>query len=197
MKESMDSEPSAWALQIPEEERLNMFALVVYIPGILGRYLDDLRRELIPNYNPHAHVSVLPPRTLQVDWQEASAQARQLTEAWAPFDVELTDVQVFPATEVVYLGVGAGAAELSNLHHAMNHGALQFNEPYSYHPHITLAQEIPPEHRNAVRELACRRWREFRGPRTFRADRAVFVQNTVNHCWIDLAEYTLGVVPVR
>jgi len=174
-----------------------MFALVFYIPGPLGRYLDDLRRELIPNYNPHAHVSVLPPRTLEVDWQEASEQVRQLTETRAPFEVELTEVQVFPATEVVYLGVGGGAAELSNLHHAMNSGPLKFNEPYSYHPHITLAQEIPPEHAKAVRELACRRWREFRGPRSFRADRAVFVQNTVNHCWIDLAAYTLGVVPVR
>ena len=192
----MGSEPSAWALQIPEEERLNMFALVVYIPDLLGRYLDDLRRELIPNYNPHAHVSLLPPRTLSVDWQEASAQAKQLTESWAPFDVELTDVQVFPATEVVYVGVGAGSKELCSLHEAMNSGPLKFAEPYAYHPHITLAQEIPPEHKAAVRELACRRWREFPGPRSFRADRAVFVQNTVSHCWVDLAEYTLGVVQV-
>ena len=46
------------------EERLNVFALVVYIPGPLGVFLDELRRELVPHYNPHAHVSVLPPRPL-------------------------------------------------------------------------------------------------------------------------------------
>ena len=46
---------------VPEGQRLNVFALVVYIPDPLGRFLDDLRRELVPHYNPHAHVSVLPP----------------------------------------------------------------------------------------------------------------------------------------
>jgi 2'-5' RNA ligase len=106
-------------------------------------------------------------------------------------------VDVFPATDVVYVEVGKGAEELYRLHSAMNTGALGFDEPYRYHPHITLAQDVLPEHKSAVTELARRRWREFQGPRTFRADRAVFVQNTVSHCWLDLAEYSLGVIPVR
>ena len=46
-------------------------------------------------------------------------------------------------------------------------------------------------------ELARRRWAEYRGPRTFRAERAVFVQNTAGNCWVDLAEYSLGAVLVR
>jgi 2'-5' RNA ligase len=193
----MGLDPSGCALQIPEAERLNMFALVVYIPDPLGQFLDDLRRELVPEYKPHAHVSVLPPRSLEVDWQTACEQVRGLTEAWMPFDVELTRVDIFPATDVVYVEVGAGAEELYRLHSAMNTGALKFDEPYPYHPHITLAQDVLPEHKNAVTELAQRRWREFRGPRIFRAERAVFVQNTMSHCWIDLAEYSLGVTAVR
>ncbi len=48
-----------------------------------------------------------------------------------------------------------------------------------------------------VRDLAERRWREYQGPRVFRAERAAFVQNTVANCWLDLAEYSLGAVPVR
>ena len=60
--------------RIPAEQRLNVFALVIYIPDPLGRFLDDLRRELVPGCNPHAHVSVLPPRPLAVDWQVASEQ---------------------------------------------------------------------------------------------------------------------------
>ena len=126
-----------------EGERLNVFALVIYIPLPLGRFLDELRRELVPHYNPHAHVSVLPPRPLTVDWRIASDQARTLSEGWAPFDVALSSVEVFPLTDVIYIEIGAGAKELYELHAAMNTSALAFGEPYPYHPHITLAQELP------------------------------------------------------
>src|SRR5580658_6584584 len=101
---------------VPAEERLNVFALVIYIPGPLGAFLDDLRRELVPHYNPHAHVSVLPPRPLAVPWQTASEEARALTADWAPFDVELTKVAVFPLTGVVYIELGEGAGELRRMH---------------------------------------------------------------------------------
>lgn len=180
----------------PISERLNVFALVIYIPGPLGKFLDDLRRELVPHYNPHAHVSVLPPRSLSVDWQMASSQARSLIEGWAPFEVELSAIDVFPVTNVIYLEVGAGARELRQMHAAMHRTDLAFEEPFPYHPHITLAQEIPADRVVEVRELAQRRWREFQGPRSFRAVRATFVQNTLTNCWIDLDEYSLGSVSV-
>ncbi len=179
------------------DERLNVFALVVYIPGPLGVFLDELRRELVPHYNPHAHVSVLPPRPLTVEWETASEQARALIESWTPFDVHLTDIQMFPVTSVIYIEVGGGASELYRMHAAMNQTDLAFDEPFAYHPHITLAQEIPNHGVSEVRDLAERRWREYQGPRVFRAERAAFVQNTVANCWLDLAEYSLGAVPVR
>ena len=179
-----------------EGERPSVFALVIYIPPPLGTFLDDLRRELVPQYDPHAHVSVLPPRPLQGDWETASRQARALTESWTPFDVDLTTIEVFPHTDVIYLEVGGGGSELRGLHRAMNTAALEFAEPYEYHPHITLAQNVPHEQVEAMVSLARQRWQEFVGPRTFRADRAVFVQNTVSNCWVDLAEYSLGALPV-
>jgi 2'-5' RNA ligase len=179
---------------VPPEDRLNVFALVVYIPDPLGAFLDHLRRELVPLYNPHAHVSVLPPRTISGDWQEASRQARTLTESWEPFEVELTAVDIFPFTEVIYIEVGGGACELRQMHTAMNRDALLFDEPYPYHPHITLAQEVPHEAVPELFDLAKRRWSEFSAPRTFRVERASFVQNTPPGCWIDLAEYSLGAV---
>ena len=193
MRGQSDGEPC----QIPLEERLNVFALVIYIPDPLGRFLDELRQGLVPSYNPHAHVSVLPPRPLTVDWSVAAGQVRSLTGAWAPFEIELTDIGIFPLTDVIYIQLGAGAAELSRIHTAMNSGSLGFHEPFPYHPHVTLAQEIPAGEVDSVCETAVERWRDYRGPRTFRADRAVFVQNTLQNCWIDLAEYSLGAVAVR
>jgi 2'-5' RNA ligase len=193
----MGSDENGMPGRVPAEERLNVFALVIYIPDPLGRFLDDLRRELAPHSNPHAHVSVLPPRPLAVDWRVAAEQARELTEGWAPFEIELTGLQMFPVTNVIYLEIGAGAAELRRIHAAMNTGALEFEEPFPYHPHITLAQEISQQEVPATHELAQRRWKEYRGGSVFRAERTVFVQNTLDNCWIDLARYSLGAVAAR
>lgn len=175
----------------------NVFALVIYVPDPLGQFLDDLRLELVPKCNPHAHVSVLPPRSLTVSWQVASEHAKALAEGWAPFDVELTDIQVFSKTDVIYIEVGAGTEELRGMHSAMNTGVLAFDEPFSYYPHITLAQDIAHGSVEQKTERARRRWREYAGPRVFRAERAVFVQNHRDDCWIDLAGYSLGTLAVR
>ena len=187
----MVSEPTG-SDPIPLGERLNVFALVMYVPGALGEFLDNLRRELVPGCNPHAHVSVLPPRSLAVDWQIASDRARLLTETWPVFDVELAEIQIFPVTNVIYIELGAGASELRRMHAAISTGPLVFPEPFPYHPHITLAQELAHENVEAADELARRRWREFRGERHFRAERVAFVQNTTGNKWLDLAEYALG-----
>jgi 2'-5' RNA ligase len=183
-REGMGSDPVDGHCVGAEGERLNIFALVIYIPPPLGKFLDDLRRELVPHYNPHAHVSVLPPRPLAVPWTVASEQARGLIESSAPFEVELTGVEIFPVTEVIYLEVGAGSAELRGMHTAMNREALGFQDVFPYHPHITLAQEIEPTKAPGLLELG-------------RAPGGAFVQNTASGCWIDLAEYALGTVAAK
>jgi hypothetical protein len=177
---------------IPVEERLNVFALVIYIPGPLGLFLDQLRKDLVPDYDPHAHVSVLPPRSLAVGWQAASEEAAALTASRPPFDIELTHVSVFPVTGVVYIEIGAGGDELRRMHAAMNASTLGFEEPFAYHPHVTLAQELPTGNVAEVCELAAQCWRDYPGRRTFRAERAVLVQNTLSNRWIDLRACLLG-----
>ena len=193
----MGSDPTAAQCRVPAEDRLNIFALVIYIPGPLGRFLDDLRRELVPSYNPHAHVSVLPPRPLAVHWAEASERVRTLIENAPPFSVELAAIDIFPVTNVIYLEIGGGASELRAMHREMNRGPLAFDEPFLYHPHVTVAQEAPPDSVTEIHQTAVRRWKEYRGPRAFPADHAVLVQNTLNNCWIDLAEYRFGAVPAK
>lgn len=192
----MGFDPNGVLSRIPAEQRLNVFALVIYIPDPLGRFLDDLRRELVPGCNPHAHVSVLPPRPLAVDWQVASRQVKECAESWAPFEIVLDRVRIFPVTNVIYLELGAGAEQMYRIHDAMNTDALGFAEPFAYHPHITLAQEITPGDVEAVYDRAQSLWDGYTGPRSFRADRTSFVQNTLGNCWLDLAEFSLGAVTV-
>ena len=54
-----------------EQDGVNSYALVSYIPDPLRRFLDDLRRELVPGCVPAAHVTVLPPRPLSGTVEEA------------------------------------------------------------------------------------------------------------------------------
>src|SRR6266568_5456909 len=102
----MGSDSPEYGCQVPDEERLNVFALVIYIPDPLGRFLDDLRRELVPGCNPHAHVSLLPPRPLGVDWQVAGEQVRTSAENRPAFEITLERVRIFPVTNVIYIDLG-------------------------------------------------------------------------------------------
>jgi 2'-5' RNA ligase len=192
----MDFNPNGMLSRIPAEQRLNVFALVIYIPDPLGRFLDDLRRDLVPGCNPHAHISVLPPRPLAVDWQVAGEQVRVCAGNWVPFDIVLQRIRIFPVTNVIHLELGEGETEMFRIHAAMNSQALEFDEPFAYHPHITLAQEIPPGHVAAVNRRAQELWDGYTGPRSFRAERTALVQNTLGNCWVDLAEFSLGAVTV-
>src|SRR5215469_9709760 len=123
----MGCESNGKQSSVPPGERLNVFALVIYIPNPLGKFLDDLRRELVPHYNPHAHVSVLPPRPLAVDWTVAAEQVRARTEGWPSFEIELAQIEIFPVTNVIYIGVERGGKELRRLHEVISTDALQFD----------------------------------------------------------------------
>jgi len=184
-------------MQDPNGERPSLYALVIYLPEPLCSFLDDLRLEMVPGCNPHAHVSVLPPRPLPVAPETAISEAREIVASFPPFEIELGGVERFDLTDVIYISVGAGERRLRELHASLNRSALAFAEPFDYHPHITLAQEIAKEHVAPLQEHAIRRWSEFRGPRTFRADHTVFVRNTRGNQWVDLAEGPLLAAPVR
>lgn len=178
------------------ERKINSFALVAYIQGTLARFLDDLRREAVPDCVPRAHVTVLPPRPVQSSALDAAEQIRRYLHGAHAFEVQATDIQVFQNTSVIYIALSCGRSELIRMHDALNTGALGFDEPHEYHPHITLAQSIEPEQVQGILELVKRRWAEYKGPRTFEVDSITFVQNTLENRWLDLADFRLGAVPV-
>lgn len=174
---------------------INSFALVTYIPAPLGAFLDDLRRELVPGCLPHAHVTILPPRTLSVTPQDAWKQIYAHLIDLPPFTVGLSRVEMFGTTSVVYVAVERGWSELQRMHTGLDTGPLAFPEPFSYHPHVTLAQELASEQAVEAMETAARRWQEYRGPKSFAVETITFVQNTDRNEWIDLAHLDLGAIP--
>ena len=177
-------------------ERINLFALVVYIPDPLARFLDDLRKELTPGCLPRAHVTILPPRPLAISVDAATERARSVVSGFAPFDIVAGEVQVFKSTDVIYIGIKEGERELRELYGALSTGSLASNEPYPYHPHITLAQDLKPGQSAQAYQLAQKRWAGCSHSRRFHAGRAVFVQSKADATWVDLAEFRLQGVPV-
>jgi 2'-5' RNA ligase len=180
-----------------EVPALNYFALVAYIPDPLGRFLDELRLELTPGCRPHAHVTVLPPRPLHHEVSETVHQLTEELKCAAPFRVELGDIQIFDTSHVVYLGVTRGYTELLQLYGALNCDCLSFSEPFPYHPHITIAQNVLPEEAARLAAITSARWAEYRGPRSFEVASLSFVQQVAPNVWADVAAVPVGVaVPV-
>jgi 2'-5' RNA ligase len=173
-------------------EYLNCFALVSYIPEPLAGFLDRLRCELVPNCFLRAHVTILPPRPIESAPEKAWTQLRDAAYRLEPIDVELSGVEIFPVSDVIYISIGKGHDELKHLHEKLNTGRLGYREPFPFHPHITLAQNLTPDQVDELSEVARRRWTEYAGPRGFRAGVVTFVQNTRWHGWIDLGETVLG-----
>lgn len=177
-----------------EPDLINLYALVTYLPEPLRQCLNDLRMELVPGCHLRAHVTVLPPRELASErnaWNQLVAE----TKDFDPFEVELGDICVFQKTSVIYLSIGKGHQQLVDLHNGLAHGALAFDEPFEFHPHITLAQGLRPEEVEPAREYAARQWALYSGPRSFLLDAMTFVRSTSSNNWIDLGEIALGPVP--
>jgi 2'-5' RNA ligase len=174
---------------------LAQFALVSYITGPLGKYLDELRLRLDPACKPNAHVTILPPRTLSGTPEEAAAGIRRLSPNFDPLTVRLGDVAMFPVSNVIYIEVAAGREALLQMFHAMNSGASAFREPFPYHPHITLAMPLAGVDPRKLLEDARRDWAAYPQERKFRVEKLSFVQSYDRCCWIDLEDIPLNTSP--
>jgi len=178
-------------------QTLGHFALVSYIPNPLARFLDRLRSDLTPGCNPRAHITALPPRPLFHDVKETVCQIAEDSRGIPPFWIELGGVQVFEASHVIYIEPARGAREIRELYHALNAGPLQYEECFPYHPHITVAQDLPPEDSRRLVSIARERWAQYEGPRGFLLSSLSFVQNVAPDIWADVAAIPLAMpVPV-
>jgi 2'-5' RNA ligase len=181
----MYKDPPVW-------DRINSFALVTYIPEPLAGFLDRLRQELVPNCFLKAHVTILPPRPLSSSPEAAWEVVRNLAPQFAPLEIQLSGIDVFPVSDVIYVQITTGSEELKRMHAAMNVEGLRRQEGFPYHPHVTLAQDLKPDEVDELLRVARSRWAESTFPKTFRAEKVVFVQNTRRNQWVDLGECELG-----
>jgi 2'-5' RNA ligase len=181
---------------------MDSFALVSYLSGPLAEFLDEVRHDFAPDSRARAHVTILPPRPLvptpdPTTGAEAWSQLKDRLQDFQPFRVELGAIEVFRENRVVYLSIEAGYHELQRMHEVLNTGLVAFEEPFTYHPHVTIVQELAPEDVPSAAEFARWRWSELRHPRSFMVDRLTFVQNMMENGWTDLAALDLASQLIR
>ncbi|WP_116112667.1 2'-5' RNA ligase family protein [Austwickia chelonae] len=106
------------------------------------RNFGDLQGDLV-----RTHVTLAGPREIpDREMSRVQEHLAMICRDQGPFDVLLQGATSFrPVTQVSYLRVCRGAEECRQLAEAICTGPLAAPQHYPYHPHVTLAQDLPEE----------------------------------------------------
>jgi 2'-5' RNA ligase len=132
--------------------------VAVGIPEPWGSQLDEHRlasgdplATLIP-----AHLTLLGPTEVGDSPTARTATEEHLARVAAahrPFQLHLRGTGTFrPISQVVFVSVESGVDECGQLASAIRSGPLQRSLLFPYHPHITVAHDVPADALDAVAE---------------------------------------------
>jgi 2'-5' RNA ligase len=91
------------------------------------------------------HVTLLPPTPVPTEGlAEIEEHLRRVAARFEPFDIRLRGSATFlPVSPVVFIPLVVGIAECEQLEVAVRSGPLQRTIGYPYHPHVTVAHDLP------------------------------------------------------
>lgn len=91
------------------------------------------------------HITILGPTTLEPDEvDEVEEHLRQVAAAQHPFMTRLRGTGTFrPVSDVVFVQVAEGIAECEALEARIRTGPLSRERRFHYHPHVTVAHDVP------------------------------------------------------
>lgn len=91
------------------------------------------------------HVTLLPPTAIAPSaLPEIEAHLAAAAAAAEPFEMHLSGTGTFrPVSDVVFVVVAAGIAQCEQLEQRVRSGPLQRETRFPYHPHVTVAHDIP------------------------------------------------------
>jgi 2'-5' RNA ligase len=119
------------------------------IPEPYGSQLQEWRERL---GDPNAerivpHVTLLPPTPVAPETlPEIEEHLRTVAASFEPFDIRLRGSATFlPISPVVFVPLVLGIAECEQLERAVRSGPLCRTIGYPYHPHVTVAHDLPAE----------------------------------------------------
>lgn len=121
--------------------------VAIDVPEPFATQLQSARREfgdpladLIP-----AHITLLGPTIVEPEAVETvNAHLQEVASRAIPFQVRLRSSGTFrPVSPVVFVQVAQGIAECESLETMVRSGPLDQPLRFNYHPHVTVAHEVP------------------------------------------------------
>lgn len=169
------------------------YALVTYVRSSVGQFVEELRRELHPETaHMAAHVTILPPRTVQGSERIALEFLEEACSHIVPFNIELGNVETFlPATPTVFIQVKESAQQLRQLHDQLSVDCLCCAEDWPYMPHLTIMKAAREQEARDALTIARDRWQHFSGKREIHVSELMYVRENDGR-WFDVGPVPLG-----
>lgn len=132
---------------VPLRGAQRRIGVAIQVPQPYGPQLQDARaragdplaRAIPP------HVTLLGPTVIQPDeMDDVTVHLRGVAAEQPAFTVLLRGTGTFrPVSPVVFVQVAAGIAECEQLESSIRSGPLKRDLRFSYHPHVTVAHDVP------------------------------------------------------
>jgi len=126
-----------------------VLGVVVALPEPWAQLLVDWRAKV---GDPQAnvvppHVTLLPPTEVPLtDRGAISTHLSEVARAHPPFDMHLAGTGTFsPVSDVVFVTVARGIGNCELLANDVRQGPLARTLSFPYHPHVTVAHDVPPD----------------------------------------------------
>lgn len=126
-----------------------VLGIVVPVPEPWAQLLVDWRAKV---GDPQAalvppHVTLLPPTEVPLaDRAAISAHLAEVARLHPPFDMHLAGTGTFsPVSEVVFVAVARGIGNCELLANDVRRGPLDRALAFPYHPHVTVAHDVPAD----------------------------------------------------
>jgi 2'-5' RNA ligase len=142
----------------------------------------DPQASLVP-----PHVTLLPPTEVPLAHRTAITEhLATVAAAHPPFDLHLAGTDTFrPISEVVFLAVARGVAECERIATDVRRGPLARPLSFPYHPHVTVAHDVPPD----MLDMASAGLSDLHAE--FRVDSFTEFEQLPNGAWAVAREYPL------
>lgn len=162
----------------------------IAVPPPYGEELQRCRRDMgdrmadaIPS-----HVTLLPPT--EVDDDELPAVRDHLAKVastWRPFTMLLRGTGTFrPVSPVVFVQVAGGIADCEQLQLAVRQGPVERELRFPYHPHVTVAHDVP----EAAMDRAFEQLATYQC--SFRVDAFDLYRHGPDEVWRSVAAFPFG-----
>jgi 2'-5' RNA ligase len=128
--------------------------VVITIPEPHASVLTSWRRQIGDHLGAviPPHVTLLPPtRIAPDDLPAVRSHLEKAAESGAPFPMHLFGTGTFrPMSPVVFVTVARGIADCELLEQSIRSGPLLRELDFTYHPHVTVAQDVSDEQLDAA-----------------------------------------------